>query len=527
MGNRLAVLVAFVALLGAYEPHVLTYADGGDISSLNPFLASEGNAPAYSELTMAEFARFDARGNPIPELITEIPTRTNGGISKDGRTITYHLRRNVKWSDGQPFNAADVVFTVAVAKDERNNLFLREPWDHVAAATAPDEFTVAFHLKEPYATFIEDYFSTESSSCVLPKHILGPETSINQAPYNSLPVGIGPFRYAAYNRGDSVVMEANPYYWRGRPKLQRVVYKLITDQNTLMTQLQTGEISLWPAINGPLANRAKALPNKRWTSWLTNFMGGIYFNVTRPQVVDPRVRRALRLATDRDALFDKVVHRNGIITESTIPRTSQDYFDIPVTKLDPVAAARMLDADGWKLESDGIRHKNGIELTLDVAIPSGYQPSEMFAALLEADWAKIGVGVTIHTWSTPQFFAPYSSGGIIQSGRFDAALYSSALGPIFANINGYYDYASIPPRGGGNGDRYCNHQLDALNERYLHSYDGRVRHEAAAAMQRLLDRDVPAIVIYERTYLSVYDSRLMGYHPNSFSFWGDPLKIDM
>jgi len=524
--RRLAVLAAFVVLLGAYEPHVLTYADGGDISSLNPFISTEGNSPLYSELTMAEFVRFDARGNPIPELITEIPTRANGGISRDGKTITYRLRHNVKWSDGQPFDADDVVYTVAVAKDDRNNLYIRDPWERITSVTEPNKYTVLFHLKEPYAAFIEDYFSTESSSCILPKHILGPGTQINQAPYNGLPVGIGPFRYTAYNRGDSVVMDANPYYWRGRPKLHRVIYKIITDQNTLMTQLETGEISLWPAINGPLADRAKVLPGKRWTAWLTNYVGGIFFNVSKPQVSDPEVRRALRLATDRDTLFDKVVHRNGVLTESLVPRTSRDYFDLPIPKLDPAAAARMLSAAGWKLGRDGIRHKNGIALTLDLAIPSGYQPSEIFASILKEDWAKIGVGITIHMWSIPQFFAPYSAGGIIQKGRFDAALFSTAPGPIFANINGYYDCASIPPRG-GNADFYCNPKVDALDNRYLHSYDPRVRHKVAAAMQRLLDSDAPAIAIYERTYLSVYDSRLTGYHPSSFSFWGDPLELDI
>ena len=504
---------------------MLVYADGGDVSSLNPFFATEGNAPAYNELTMAELVRFDERGNPIPELITEIPTRANAGISKNGKTITYHLRHNVRWSDGQPFDASDVMYSIAVAKDNSNNIYIRDPWDRIVSVTAPDKYTVALHLKEPYATFIEDYFSTESTSCVLPKHVLGPGTQINQAPYNSLPVGIGPFRYAAYNRGDSVVMEANPYYGRGRPKLHKVIYKLITDQNTLMTQLTTGEIALWPAINGPLADRAKALPGKKWTTWLSYFMGGVYFNVTRPQVSDPVVRRALRLATDRDTLFDKVVHRNGVLTESAIPRTTPDYLDLPLTKLDPAAAVRMLDADGWKLGPDNLRHKNGITLNLELAIPSGYQPSEIFAAILKEDWAKIGVGVSIHMWSTPQFFAPYSSGGVLQTGRFDAALFSASLGPVFANINGVYDCASIPPHG-ANGDRYCNHEVDALNDRYLHSYDARVRHQAAAEMQRIIDNDVPGVVIYERTYLSVYDERLAGYHPNSFSFWGDPLELD-
>lgn len=523
---RLTCLAAFVVLLGTYEPHVLIYADGGYVSSLNPFIATEGNAIAYAELTMAEFVRFDSRGKPIPELITRIPTRANGGISKDGKWITYHLRHDVKWSDGYPFNAEDVVYTIAVAKDYRNNIAVRDPWGRIDFAVAPDKYTVDLHLKERYATFIEDYFSTQSPSCVLPKHILGPGTVINQSRYNALPVGIGPFRYTVYNHGDSVVMEANPYYWRGKPKLREVVYKIITDPDTLMIQLETGELSLWSAVDGVAAKRLNALPGKKWTAWLSNFMAGVYFNLASPQVSDVQVRRALRLATDRNAFFNKVVNRNGIITQSLIPRTTQDYLALPVTKFDPATAAHMLEVDGWKIGRDGIRHKDGVALSINLAIPSGYQPSEMFAALLKQDWAMIGVGVTIDTWSTPQFFAAYDNGGILQRGRFDGALFSSSLGPIFANINGVYDCASVPPHG-DNVDRYCNHNVDALSDSYLHSYDPHARHEAAASLQRLLESDVPGIALYERTYLSVYDGRLRGYHPNAFSFWGDPLQMDI
>lgn len=535
MIRRTIAVAALMALLfapaltpraDAYEAHVLSYSDGLDISSLNPFFATSGNSLAFQELTAASFVRFDEHGNPIPELITDIPTVANHGISRDGKSITFHLRHNVKWSDGQPFDSSDVVYSVAVAKNPANNLFVRDPWDRLISVTAPDKYTVVFHFKKAYATFIADYFSTQSSSAVLPKHILGPGTSINTAPYNGLPVGIGPFRFSAYNRGNDVEMEANPYYWRGMPKLHKVIYKIITDDNTRLTQLQSGELDLSDLINGTQVASAKAMPGKKSATRPSQYMSGLFFNTQHAVVADPIVRRAIRLATDRETAFNKVVLGNGVMTESVVPRITRDWLDLPFTKYDPAAAAKMLEDNGWKLGPDKIRHKNGVALTLDMAIPSGYQPSSTLAAVLKEDWAQAGIGTTIHMWSTPQFFAIYANGGIIQTGKFDVVLFSQSLGPVFANINGVYDCESIPPNG-ANSSRYCNHKVDALDDVYLHSYDPAVQKKAAAEFQRIIDADAPAIIIYERAFVSVYDGRITGYHPHAFSMWGDPMELDI
>ncbi|MGP6159373.1 MAG: peptide ABC transporter substrate-binding protein, partial [Vulcanimicrobiaceae bacterium] len=473
-------IVAFVALAlfapllagapaAAYEAHVLRYADTLDINTLNPFFATSGNIITLSEMTAAYFTRLDPKGDPVPELITTIPTQSNGGISADGRTITWHLRHGVKWSDGAPFDSSDVLYTCAVAKNAANNITVRDIWDHLAGVSAPDKYTVVFHLTQASVTFIVDYFGTQSNSAILPKHILGPGTEINQAPYNALPVGIGPFRYTAFRRGDSVEMEANPNYWRGLPKLHKIVYKMIADDNTDMTELSTGELDLWDTVNGTLARQAKALPGKAWSSRLSQFMSAIFLNTSRPQLADPAVRRALRLATNRPLILDKIALGNGVTTESVIPRFAHGYLDLPVERYDPAAAERALDAAGWKRGSDGFRRKNGTELTLEIAVPSGYAPSTTLAALLQSDYGKLGVAVTVHNYASGQFFAPFSEGGIVQSGKFDAALHSQSLGPVFGNVNGVFTCDAVPPRG-LNETRYCNHRVDALNRQYLHSF---------------------------------------------------------
>jgi peptide/nickel transport system substrate-binding protein len=512
---------------GAYTPHVLRFNyDEDDLTTLNPFLATSAPISPLSELTSAEFVRFDAAGKPIPELVTTIPTKANHGVSADGRTIVWHLRRAVRWSDGVPFTADDVTYTFRVATDRANNIPARAPWDRLAAVTAPDPYTVVFRFKAPYALFLEDYFSTLSASCILPRHVLGPGTAINQAPYNTRPVGIGPFRYTAFHPADDVELEANPFYWRGHAKLDRIVYKMITDENTDFTELQTGELDLWALINGSLAQRVRTLPGKAIATAPGGILGGVYFNVQRPAVSDPRVRRALRFATDQRTIVDKVILGNGLPQRSLVSAGAPDYLALPPIPYDLKIAAALLDATGWRRGPDGTRRKNGVPLTIELAIPSGYAPSANTANLLHQDWGAIGVGVNIHVWSDSAFFAPASAGGVVQGGKFDAVLVSNGNGALYANVTFFYTCSSFPPNG-FNIDRYCNPQVDALNARYEQSFDPAERKRLAATYQRLLDAAAPGIVFYQRIFLSAFDNRVRGYHPSTFSSWGDPLDLDI
>jgi peptide/nickel transport system substrate-binding protein len=522
----LAVSLAPLAGSAQAGSHVLRYADGTDVSSLNPFLATSGNSVPLQELTAAEFFRFDAHGNAIPDLVTEVPTKANHGISADGKTITFHLRKNVKWSDGAPFDASDVVFSYRVALDPSNNLANRDPWTRLLAVDAKDPYTVVFRFKAPYALFLQDYFSTQSNAAILPKHVIGPGTSINQAPYNNLPVGIGPFRFSAYRRGDAVEMEANPYYWRGKPKLAKVIYKLVTDANTALTQVQTGELDLFDLINGVLAQRAKTLPGKMTATRLSNYESALFFNVTHPSVRDAAVRRALSFATNRNAILEKVILGNGVPSQSLIPLTVVDAIHLPFDAFDLAKAATLLDAAGWKPGPGGVREKGGTSLTIDMVLPSGYPVSAAIANILHDDWGKVGANVTIRTVNTSQFFAVYANGGTIQTSKFDVALFSQSIGPIYANIGGVYDCAGVPPNG-QNATRYCNHTVDALYDRYVKEFDPAKRHAIAAQFQQIMNDDRPAITLYDRTFLAAYDAKLTGYHPNSYSYWGDPMELDI
>lgn len=509
----------------AADEHVLRFSEGLDITTLDPLLATVASVSDLGQLTMAHFVRFDSANRIIPELITTIPTLANGGVSGDGKTITYHLRRGVRWSDGAPFDASDVVFTVDTILNPKNNISERDSWDHLNGADAPDPYTVRFHLKGPYGGFASRFFGSNTPSCVLPKHLLGTLETINQTPYNALPVGIGPFRYTAFRRGDAVEMEANPYYFRGRPKLQKIVYKLITEENTLLAQLQTGELDLWGTVGGTFYERVRALPAIDVTIKPSTFMAGVYFNAARPVLSDPSVRRALLLATDRAFILDKINHGAGVLSESVVPQVSQDYAALPLTPYDPAAAGRLLDASGWKLGPDGVRAKGATRLAIQIALPIGYVPSQLTAELLRAAWQKLGIAVETKAYADAQYFAPLSEGGLLQSGNFDGAILSEQ-GNYDADVSSRFGCAYVPPHG-FNFDRFCDPRLDRAAQTYARSFDPRERARLAADVQRTLERETPALVLYERGFIYAFSHRVTGFHPGSFTAFDDFMNVDV
>jgi peptide/nickel transport system substrate-binding protein len=243
-------------------------------------------------------------------------------------------------------------------------------------------------------------------------------------------------------------------------------------------------------------------------------------------VSDPRVRAALRYATDQRTMVDKIALGNGAAQRSLVSSIVPDYLPLPLLPYDLARAAAMLDAAGWRAGPNGLRTKDGVALTIDLATPADYPPSVSTAAVLSADWARIGVQITIHPWSAEAFFAPADAGGPLRGGKFDAALFAQPGGDLYVAIRNNLTCGTLAPAG-FNVTRYCNPALDALNERYESSFDPSRRKQIAAEMQRLLDRDVPGIVTYQRRFLSAFDQRLRGFHPNAFSDWGDPLELDI
>jgi peptide/nickel transport system substrate-binding protein len=354
---------------------------------------------------------------------------------------------------------------------------------------------------------------------------LGTLANINNADYNSKPVGIGPFRYVNWVRGDHVELEANPYYWRGVPKLKKIVYKFIPDSNTIMTQVQTGEVDLWPLIPLGFYNRAKDLPRDTTIHSPGLFYAHLDFNNSRPLFKDKAVREALRLAVDRATLREKIAHGLGVLQEGMLSPVIPFHADIPRIPFDIARAQALLEDDGWKLGPDGVRVKNGKRLAFDFATLSGQPDSDQLIELMRSWWQRIGVQINVLHYPPTLMFAPYQQGGIMYAGKFDMITFSWGGLPdgSLANI---FECKQIPPNG-QNDLRYCSAKTDALLQAEKAAYEEEARRPILVATQKQIVADVPTIVLYIREDIYTYNSDLTGWHPNAATPFDDMLNVDI
>jgi len=258
----------------------------------------------FSHLYLSYLVESNARGELIPEVAVRVPTQQNGGISRDGRTITYHLRRGVKWQDGVPLTARDVIFTQSAEMNPANNVPNRIGYDQVASIGAPDPYTVVVHLRRPFSPFVATFLGPQSIGAILPAHLLARYANLNRVPYNQLPIGSGPYRVVQWQHGDHVTLDANPGYWRGKPAISRIIYRIVPDSNTRLEQLRTGEVQAYFDIDPQLLPQVRTVPGITLTLTPIADMHILRFNLRDTILSDARVRHAIAMAIDRKQLLE-------------------------------------------------------------------------------------------------------------------------------------------------------------------------------------------------------------------------------
>ncbi|HEY4440828.1 MAG TPA: peptide ABC transporter substrate-binding protein [Candidatus Elarobacter sp.] len=502
-------------------PGVLRFATLGDPDTLNPLLGESQTDIDLSMFWAGYLFNWNDKNEFVPELATAVPTLANGGIAKDGRTITYHLRRGVKWQDGAPFDGDDVVWTWHAVMNPANNIQTRIGYDEITAIDQPDKYTLVVHLKRPYAPFVATFFTMSGTTyAVLPKHLLARYPNINQVPFNTKPIGTGPFIVQEWHRGDTIRMIANPHYWRGAPKLKEVRYRSIPDENTLMTAIRTHELDLWFNVSSPHYPETKNLEAVR--TLLTPFTqySRIGFNVARPIMRELAVRRAIAYATDRKHLIEVLTFGVHLLGEGDQPYVSWAHDpNLPTIPYDPAKARAVLDAAGWKPGRDGIRVKNGRRLSLEIATVSGSTTGERVSVFAQAAWKDVGIEATIHQYPVSLMLASYASGGIVQGGKFDVDFSSWIAGTDPDDATNFM-CDQVPPNG-QNSYRFCSHDLDAQERVALGSFDQAVRKRAYAKIQQIIVAEVPMVTMWFVRRIDIVSDDLKGYRPTSAvtPFW--------
>jgi peptide/nickel transport system substrate-binding protein len=494
-------------------PGVLRMAGDQQPDNLNPLFGTQTIDTDLSLLWASYLFLWNDHDQFVPELATVMPTLENGGVSKNGLTITYHLRSNVRWQDGAPFTAADVVFSWRQVMNPRNDTGgSRQGYDRISRIDVPNPTTLVVHLKQKYAPFVATFFSmSDTAYCILPKHLLGRLPDMNNAAYSRLPIGTGPFKVVA-NDGARITLSANPDYWRGAPKLKEIDFRYIPRDYEIIDLMKAHKIDFYenaaqalePELHGIEGATVYLYPFTRWTD--------VGFNLSRPQLKDRRVREALAYAIDRSRLIERVTHGVNFPADSDQPPFFWAHnAHVPTYPFNAGVARRLLDRAGWRVGKNGIRARQGVAMKVTMVGSADSQTVADTEVLIRHDWRAIGVDVSIRNYPSSKLFDTAAEGGIEQNGKFDVAIEDWANG-VDPDESQLFLCRFAPPAG-WNVYHYCNPALDAAENAGLSDYRRDRRKADYYRVQRILSTDLPIIVLWFSQRQDVVNVNLQNYRP--------------
>ncbi|WP_347557524.1 ABC transporter substrate-binding protein [Robbsia sp. KACC 23696] len=487
--------VSMAPAMAAQRGGILTMVVTPEPPTLVSFASTAVNVLKVSPKVIEGLLEYDFDMHPRPLLAT------SWDISADGKRYTFHLRKGVRWQDGQPFTSADVAFSLQLLRQYHPRA--KSTFSNVDEVLTPDVDTVTLVLSKPAPYLIRAFSASETP--ILPKHLYASGDPLSN-PHNAAPIGTGPFRSVKWVRGDHIEYARNDDYWdKGKPYVDGLIVKIIPDAAARTIAFESGAVQLGGDNPVPLSDiaRIKANPNLGIDSRGYEFDAGVYrleFNLDNPKLKVLAVRQAIASALDR-SLIAKVVYY-GYATPNPSPLTPRNrYFDPAPSPypFDIDKANALLDKAGFPRGSDGVRFR----LMLDV-LPIGDQPPRT-ASYVRSALARIGIALTIRNEDLPTYLKR-----IYTSHDFDMAV--NGMSNLFDPVAGVARlYTTSNYRRGvpfTNASHYSNPDIDRLFAEAAVETDENKRHALFKTMQQTIERDLPDVNLVSPDYLTVYSTRV-------------------
>jgi peptide/nickel transport system substrate-binding protein len=477
----------------------------GDIGALIPNLATDAPSHEIGGLVYDQLIRADKN-------ITWMPAMAESwSFTPDCLGLTFKLRKDVKWHDGRPFTAADVVFTWKTLVNPKTPAPFKEKFLQIKSVDAPDPYTVQVTYGQPYGRALETW-----DEYMLPKHLLEgyvADGKLRESPQNKHPIGTGPYRFKEWRSGEKVVLVENPDYYLGRPYLSRIVYRVIPSQATIFLELKARGVDYSGGLTAVQYMRQTEYPAFRKAYNKFRYPGNGYtflaFNLKDPRFADKRVRQAFAHAIDKRELMDGVAM--GLAREATGPirPTSWAYTD-QVTRyaFDPAAAKRLLAEAGWAdRDGDGvIEDKDGRPFAFTIRTNQGNDERKRIAEIVQQRLKGVGVKVEIQTIDWASFIKEF-----VKPRKFEAIVLGLGFGADPDQYVLWHSSQTGPEQMNRTG--YANPEVDALLEKGRASCRREDRVKSYHRIQEILADDLPMLFLYVRDALPVVASRVHGPDP--------------
>ena len=469
---------------------VLIVRASGDPMSFNPDTLADDNAYPIVQNIYNRLVKLDTSKQIIPDLATDWE------VSEDGKSITFYLRKDAKWHDGEDVTSKDVKYTFDTIK-ANESYYMNSRLSIVDSIEVPDEYTVVFKMNQADVSFIADlgWYAT----FILPEHIFNNGQSWEENPASKNPIGSGPFKFSEFKQGESITLVSNKDYHEGSPKLDKLIFSIIPDDATAIQALINGDIDVYE--NVPSANVGELEANGNIRLALNEYPSPmrIIFNLKNDVLKDVNLRKAIATAINKEEISQKIYNSVQKAEYNMYPSLIQWVSNSEQTspKFNIEEAVKILEDAGYKKDADGFYVRG---LTIDVFEGSGYPDT---AKLMEATLAQAGIELKVQVH---EFNAWFEKVGTQRD--FMLELQGGFMGP---------DPAALEKRFGtgvsSNYGEYSNKEFDDLLAQGASTGDQAKRAEYYKKAQAILAEDLPYIPIVA----------FAGYDANSSEFVNLPI----
>ena len=470
----------------------------GEPSNLIPILSADSASSDVAGLVYNGLVRYDKN------LKLEGDLAKSWEVSPDGLGITFHLRRGVKWHDGQEFTSRDVLYTYRVTIDPKTPTAYAEDFKQVQSAQAIDPYTFRVRYAKPFAPALASW-----GMPILPAHLLEGK-DITKSPLSRSPIGTGPFVFKEWIPGQRVTLERFADYYEGAPHLSRYVYRIIPDSSTMYMELKAGGIDMMglsPVQYQRQTSTREFLArfNKyRYPASAYTYLG---YNLRLPLFQDRRVREAITCAINKEEIIAGVLLGMGQIAHGPYkPGTWAYKPQVADPAYNPARAAALLKEAGFVMGQDGMLAKNGVPLSFTIMTNQGNDQRLKCAQIIQMRLKRVGIDVKIRVMEWASFLTNF-----IDKGRFEAVLLGWTIGQDPDLYDVWHSSKTGPKELNFVG--YKNPELDRLIVDGRGTFDVEKRRACYYQIQDILAHDQPYTFLYVPDALPVVSSRIKGIEP--------------
>jgi peptide/nickel transport system substrate-binding protein len=454
--------------------------------------------------------RYDDNWNPKPYLAK------SWEVAPDGLSVTLHLVDNAVFHDGKPVTSEDVAFSIMTIKANHPFQTMLSPVDKV---DTPDPLTAIIRLKHPHPALL--LAMSPALMPILPKHIYGDGQDIKSHPANLKPIGSGPFRLTEYKQGEYYTLEKfDKFFIPGRPKLDKIVVKLVSDSKAAMVSLENGDVNALPFVSNVRdIARLEKMPNVTVTDKGYAAVGPLNwlaFNTKKKPLDDVRVRQAIAYAANREFIVGKLMGGKATVATSPIaPGSPLDEPGVEMYKLDLAKSQKLLDEAGYPKKADGTR----MTLTIDY-LPGDEEQQRNVAEYLRSQLKQIGINLEVR--AAPDFPTWAQR---ISNYDFDLTMDNVFnWGDPVIGVNRTYLTSNIH-KGiiWSNTQQYSNPKVDELLNAAAEETSPEKRKALYSEFQKIVVSDVPIYFINATPYRNVFSKGLSGLPT---TIWGMMSPLD-